>query len=172
MKYTILLCALLSTMSNAASFTDSARVVKYDPVYKTIQVPHEECRMVSVPVEVRYPTNSIRTVQVASPGERLLGTAIGAAIGNQFGKGDGRKAATVVGGLLGYGAASRTTQVSTSYSTVKEYREIEQCNTVYSEKITQDGWLVMYDYNGMIGTVHTYDTPSSMIPITISIDGK
>jgi uncharacterized protein YcfJ len=41
-----------------------------------------------------------------SGGKTFLGAVVGAAIGNQFGSGNGRKLATVAGGLVGAGIAS------------------------------------------------------------------
>jgi len=77
------------------SFT-YAQVTRVDPVYETVRtrVPQEVCDG----REVRDGGNPT--------GGTVIGALVGAALGNQVGKGDGRDAATVAGAVVG-GAIGR-----------------------------------------------------------------
>ena len=68
-----------------------ARVLNVKPIYgvREVNIPMEVCEPVQVE---RQSTNTAGTV---------LGAIAGAAIGNQFGKGSGKEAATGVGALTG-----------------------------------------------------------------------
>lgn len=73
-----------------------AQVTRVDPIYETIRtrVPEERCD--GQPIrDGGDPT-----------GGTVIGALVGAALGNQVGKGDGRKAATVAGAVVG-GAIGR-----------------------------------------------------------------
>ena len=80
----------------------------------------EECSMVQVPIYgvVDRPASST---------EVAAGAVVGGAIGNQVGKGNGRKAMTVLGAIVGSsaGAQRKTERVITGYE------EKRQCRTVY-----------------------------------------
>ncbi|GIX37436.1 MAG: membrane protein [Silanimonas sp.] len=73
-----------------------AQVIRVDPVYETVRtrVPEERCDGELVR-DGGDPT-----------GGTVIGAIAGAALGNQVGKGDGRKAATVAGAIVG-GAIGR-----------------------------------------------------------------
>ena len=47
-------------------------------------------------------TVAFSPVSMANDGDKLLGAIAGGVLGSTVGKGDGRKAATVVGAVLGY----------------------------------------------------------------------
>ena len=82
--------------------------------------PVEECGMVKVPIYgvVDRP---------ASGGEVLSGAVIGGVIGNQFGKGSGNDAMTVLGAILGGSTANQRKQERV----IVGYDEKHQCRTVY-----------------------------------------
>ncbi len=73
-----------------------AQVTRVDPIYETVRtsVPEERCDG----REVRDGGNPT--------GGTVIGALVGAALGNQVGKGDGRDAATVAGAVVG-GAIGR-----------------------------------------------------------------
>jgi uncharacterized protein YcfJ len=73
-----------------------AQVTRVDPIYETVRtrVPEERCDG----REVRDGGNPT--------GGTVVGALVGAALGNQVGKGDGRDAATVAGAVIG-GAIGR-----------------------------------------------------------------
>src|SRR5687767_14832755 len=80
---------------------DYARVVDVDPIYRQVRVsvPRRECWNETRYEEVRYSRD--RRSEHRAAGPMILGGVIGAAIGNQIGSGDGRRAATVAGAIIG-----------------------------------------------------------------------
>jgi uncharacterized protein YcfJ len=80
----------------------------------------KECGMVQVPV---YGVLD----RPASKTEIAAGTVVGGALGNQIGKGNGKKAMTVLGAIIGgsKGAQRKQERVITGY------KEEHQCKTVY-----------------------------------------
>ena len=82
---------------------DWGRVLRVDPIVSRDVQPirHRECWSQPVvyrePVRYRYDGHRDRT-------PALLGAIVGGVIGNQFGSGHGRDAATVAGAALGYSA--------------------------------------------------------------------
>ena len=96
--------------AQSESYTQYVKVTHSKPVYETIEeiIPHrhdESCfEEYEVRVPKRYKTqykdeNSIGV-------DTLVGIAGGIALGNQIGKGNGRTAAKVIGGLLGANVAN------------------------------------------------------------------
>lgn len=77
-----------------------ADVLRVDPVYETVRFrePREEC--------VEQPVERVARGGGDPTGGTIIGAIIGGALGNQVGKGDGRKAATVAGAVIG-GAIGR-----------------------------------------------------------------
>jgi len=87
------------------------------------------------------------TVQYGQPtgGGALLGAVVGGALGNQFGKGDGRAVATVIGALAG-GAVGNQIEAQAQYPTQHCRTE----NVVENRTVAQ---TVVYDYAGQRFTV-------------------
>lgn len=88
------------------------------------------------PARVLHPTKVCEDVQVpiygildrpASSGEQAAGAIVGGVIGNQFGKGDGNTAMTILGALAGANVASERKQEKV----ITGYRTEHQCRTVY-----------------------------------------
>ena len=71
-----------------------ADVLRSDPVYERVRVsaPREECYDERV---------THRDGRGNNAGGTILGAIVGGALGNQVGKGDGRKAATIAGAVAG-----------------------------------------------------------------------
>ncbi|MGH8108887.1 MAG: glycine zipper 2TM domain-containing protein [Arenimonas sp.] len=88
---------------------DSARVLSVDPVIdQNYSQARRECWTVSSRnnrYDNRYYTNNYRNRRSGNNTGAVLGGIVGAAIGNQVGDGDGRRAATVAGAVLGYAIA-------------------------------------------------------------------
>ncbi len=78
---------------------DYARVVDVDPIVERSHRPVSRDVCESVPVERYEPRYT--TYHRDTTGATVLGALIGGALGNQVGKGDGRKAATLAGALIG-----------------------------------------------------------------------
>lgn len=158
--------AILMFLSNSAfAFQDEATVVRVDPAYNTIQVPYNDCYMERVPVRVAYPNG--RSVYRRAGADSALGAVVGGVIGNSIGKGDGRKAATAAGALLGWHLSKD--EYTVMGSTVTEYREIEQCRTLYTEKTVEDGYIVTYEYMGKIGSTKMRYYPGKTISVNVNV---
>jgi len=141
------------------SDTDYARVTDVQPIMRRIRVtePRRECYQETRYEESRYEASPRGPTPAA--GSMILGGLLGAAVGNQIGRGDGRRAATVagvlIGSALGHDAAARRDYRDTRYyasqvsEPAREYT-VERCDVRYQESWEQrvDGYRVAYEYNG------------------------
>jgi uncharacterized protein YcfJ len=149
---------------------DWAQVVRVDPIVSTYQQPilRDECW--SQPVVYREP------VRYHGGGSRdrapaVIGAIVGGAIGNQFGSGRGRDAATVAGAALGYSAV-RDTQRHGYVSGGHEYQVYEQrCapRTTYMHDERISGYDVTYRYRGQIYRTTTDYHPGDRIQIRVDV---
>lgn len=126
-KMMLAFCAVFSTVTMA----EEIQVISEVPNYVTIY--HRQCDLQQVYVDRNY-----------SRGTNILGTALGAFLGNQIGGGSGKDIATVVGGILGNNITSRNTYREPRL----EYRNV--CNDVPS--VVQRGTLLTYSYKGKVYT--------------------
>lgn len=140
---------------------DYARVVDVDPIIRQVRVtePRKECWS-----ETRYEeVHSVRDRHYerdrGAAGSMILGSIIGAAVGNQVGSGDGRRAATVAGAIIGSAvghdaAARRNSRDRYAYAddryTESRPYEVERCKVRYDESYEEriEGYRVTYVYNG------------------------
>jgi uncharacterized protein YcfJ len=162
----VLLTAFSTSTAFAESFLADAQVTNVQPNFVTQQVPRQVCNMVNTPVQVTYPGQVVSRNK--NMGQTLLNTAIGGAIGHQFGKGKGKDAATIVGALIGYSTAGDDVVTSRGH-TVTEYRQSEQCRTEYSAQQVQNGYIVSYDLHGFTGTKFSNNYPGQTIQVKVSI---
>ena len=130
----ILTIATALTMFGSVALADQriqASVVSMQETYNTVskQVPVQSCSTVEVPI---YET---RRIGQASTGDTLAGAIIGGVIGNQFGGGSGKDAATVLGAILGADAANK--KGGRQETVIVGYRQQQQCTTTYQQKETQ-----------------------------------
>lgn len=118
-----------------------AQVTRVDPIYETIRtrVPEEQCDG-TVVRDGGDPT-----------GGTVLGALVGAALGNQVGKGDGRRAATVAGAVVG-GAVGRNIDRNNGSATR------ENCRIVDIER--EERRVASYD----VEYVHQGQTYMSRLP--------
>lgn len=155
--------------SPAKAQYDYARVVNVEPIVRQVRVetPRRECW-----TEVRYDEPE-PYVRKGLAGPMILGALIGGGIGNQFGSGDGKRAATVAGALIGtavgHDVGERQRQRH-AYSQPQAY-EVERCDSriehSYEERI--DGYDVEYEYAGQ--RFHTrlpYD-PGERIRVRVAV---
>ncbi len=88
---------------------DNARVLSVDPIIdQNYSQARRECWVVSSRnsrYDNRYYNNNYRNRRSGSNTNAVLGGIVGAAIGNRVGDGDGRRAATAAGAILGYAIA-------------------------------------------------------------------
>ena len=107
----------------------------------------------------------------------LIGALIGGALGNQAGKGDGRKAATiggaVIGGVIGNQVDRNNDAGSSSYD---QYRDnsgtTRRCRTVtdYNNDNRQvEGYTVTYRYAGQTYTSYTTRRPGRTMRVVVDV---
>ena len=136
-----------------------ARVIDVQPLYEQVRysVPVESCW-----VEGRERGYSDRTSAA------IVGGAVGALIGNNIGRGEGRRAATVggafVGAVLGSEAARR-------YARGPRYEEVQRCQTRYEERFDERvaGYRVTYVYDGRRGVTRLPYEPGRYIRVAVDV---
>ena len=139
---------------------DYARVVDVEPILRRIRVtePRRECYQETRYDEPRYQDARSRGPAPAA-GSMIIGGILGAAVGNQIGRGDGRRAATVAGALigsaLGHDAAARRGHAEDRYYDARAYEPpraytVERCDVRYQESWEErvEGYRVAYEYHG------------------------
>ena len=115
----------------------------------------------------------------------LIGALIGGALGNQAGKGDGRKAATiggaVIGGVIGNQVdrnnnASSGTYNNSGSGSYDQYRDnsgtVRRCRTVtdYNDDNRQvEGYTVTYRYAGQTYTSYSTRRPGRTMRVVVDV---
>lgn len=132
---------------------DYARVINVRPITRTVHV--------DAPREVCYGAGP-RTHRSAAP--EIFGAIVGAAIGNQFGKGKGRKLATVAGAALGGSIAHD------AKSRRGGYRSQPYCETSYGDysEARIVGYNVKYRYRGYTYRVRMDRDPGEFVRVRFS----
>jgi uncharacterized protein YcfJ len=144
-------------------------VISVSPVMKTVRVaagPSQRCE--SVPVTYTERDNNERT----SKGKNILiGSVLGAAVGNQVVKGDHREAATLGGAALGAWGGYEYAEKRNQPRTVTKTRYEQRCTTVQNYRSEQktDGYDVTYRYQGEIFTTRMETPPPARFPVTINV---
>jgi len=136
-----------------------ARVIDVQPMYEQVRytVPVENCW-----VESRERGRSDKTSAA------IVGGALGALIGNNVGRGEGRRAATVggafVGAVLGSEAARRDARGP-------RYEEAQRCQTRYEERFDERvaGYRVTYVYDGRRGVTRLPYEPGRYIRVAVDV---
>jgi uncharacterized protein YcfJ len=150
---------------------DYARVIDVDPIVRHVRVsyPKRECWN-----ETRY-----EEVQTGGPrptaGSMILGGIIGAALGNQIGRGDGRRAATVAGAVIGSAIGhdvgeKRNASAGPVYTESRPY-DVQRCEVRNEESFEDrvDGYRVTYEYAGRRQTmVMPYD-PGDRVRVRVDV---
>lgn len=99
MKKSLLVLSLLGTMgaTQAADYTDTARVISSTPIYERVNEPRQECwtETVNEPAQER------------GIGGGVIGGVAGGILGSQVGGGNGNTAATAAGAVVGTIAGDR-----------------------------------------------------------------
>lgn len=179
---------------------DTARVVNVDPILAPAPASYrQQCwqqpvRFVESGGYRRNDRRDDRRYRSGGVGQStgtVLGGIVGAAIGNQVGDGDGRRAATVAGALLG-SAIARDSYRDRGYSQHNDYnnynnydngygrdsgyqretvRYEQRCRSVqdYREDDRVVGYSVRYDYNGQLYTTQTSYHPGSTIRVRVDV---
>jgi uncharacterized protein YcfJ len=140
-----------------------ADVLRVDPVYEYVRnsQPREECY--DERVVQREPRGGDPT------GGTVLGAIIGGALGNQVGKGDGRKAATIAGAVIG-GAVGRN--VDRNNGPGREYETTERrCRVVDGgyEHREVVGYDVEYRYRGEVYLSRLGYNPGDRLRVRVAV---
>jgi uncharacterized protein YcfJ len=119
-KILVAVMAMIPVMA-IASFSDRAQVKEVSPkyTYKVVSEPYQDCEIRDVYETLPYGSGGATN--------QLAGGILGGLIGNQFGGGDGKKAMTIAGALLGASMSGGHQKVTT-----RETREV--CQTRYREE--------------------------------------
>lgn len=148
-KILVIITALMLGYVSAFAGSIKVKVTESTEIYNQMEVNVPQTEYIEEEVQVPYPCGRSRDTNSIGL-DTLIGAGIGIALGNQIGKGNGRDAAKVIGGLGGaytannmrggaetcYRTETRTRKV-TSY--VKEYRDtfvgFRNCGYINGEKI-------------------------------------
>ncbi len=133
------------------------RVTAVEPVvhYVTVNEPRQECR------------DEYVRQQTGVAGPTAAGAVIGAAIGRQFGSGNGRDLATAAGAVAGGVIANQRAQRNQGYREVP----VERCRVV-NERVRErvvDGYNVNYVYQGRHYVTRTATPPGDRIQIAVDV---
>ncbi len=143
-KTLILACAVIfsaSLFGETISFSDSVRVIKSSPEYRTVttRTPYQECWDEQVPV------NSNNAV--SNNFGALLGGVAGGILGHQVGGGSGKTAATVGGAIIGTLVGKN---LSGNQNSATTYQKQRKCVTKYDERSSEKfiGYKNIANYKG------------------------
>lgn len=159
-----LLLIASTTSFSAESYRDWARVTDVEPVYETVRTsyPEERCRE-------RYHPSDYGKRHHNANAPVVLGAIVGGVVGNQFGKGRGKDAATVAGALLGGALAHDATRSS---GRIEPVRHRKHCKIVdrYDERREIVGYDVTYRYKKQTFHTHTRKHPGDRIAIRVTVE--
>ncbi len=141
-----------------------ADVLRVDPIFETVVVnePREEC----YEREGQY-----RERSGGDPsGGTVLGAIIGGALGNQVGKGDGRRAATVAGAVIG-GAIGHDVDKNNGSAGGRYERGGTTCRTVSTRREDRRvvGYDVEYRYRGEVFMSRLDYDPGERMRVRVAI---
>ena len=155
-KLLILLLLVSSAVFGKSLYSyENVRVTHSEPIYKyvTVKKPIQECYeeeyLHRIPGRKIYEESSGNSIGL----DTIIGATAGVVIGNQIGKGNGRDAAKIVGGLLGGAIANNMRDNNVVYGE-DEYvtRTRTKCVTKYEtarEKRVVEGYKNYFMYNGV-----------------------
>ena len=130
---------IVSQLSFAGSFIDSATVNSVEKVYKQYMVeePYQDC----------YIKETLQQSGDGSATNEIIGAILGGAIGNQFGEGSGKDVMTLAGIFLG---ASIANDAEKANSTGQVVVSQEVCENKVRQKIVKrlSHYKINVDYNG------------------------
>ena len=160
----VVLFVLLSQITNAGSFIDSASVVSVDKVYKKVRVeePYQEC----------YIKETVQNNGDGSATNEIIGGVIGGAIGNQFGEGSGKDVMTLAGILMGASIANDAEKAAGNGKQTIVSQEV--CEKKVRQRIEKrlSHYKVTVDYNGTEVSYSSKRRPyDDVIKIEVTVDG-
>lgn len=141
---------------------DYARVVHVEPILERVRytVPVEQCWV----EERAYGGRGDRT------GAAIVGGAVGAIVGNQIGRGDTRRVATVGGALVGAALGSELARNADRHGGPR-HEAVEHCRTRhetrYDERVA--AYRVTYVYNGRRETTRMAYDPGRYLRVAVDV---
>ncbi len=145
--------------AQAHTYTDNARVLGVEAQYENVSVPRQECR-----------TDWVAQARPAGRpdyGGADVGGLAGALLGNQFGSGHGREAATAAGALTGANIAG-CGRWEQPYEPVAH--AVTSCRTVSDLQSREVGHRVDYAYRGQRFSTLMQDKPGPFLPVRVSVE--
>jgi len=123
-----------TTMLFASSITIELPVTHSEPIYRTVtkRVPYQECYNKTEQVRISCGDENDRNMIGI---DTLIGITAGVVLGNRIGKGNGRSAAKVLGGIAG-GLVSNSMRDNHNGSCYEE-RTRRACETHYEQSTSQ-----------------------------------
>ena len=124
--------------------------------------------------EICQECGTVRDISRISSGSRrsntgaiVVGALIGGALGNQVGKGDGRKAATIAGAVIGGAIGNDSARRDDYYYSEPQTR----CRTVYEPYNERRiaGYDVQYRYRGDVFMSHLDYDPGERMRVRVSV---
>lgn len=146
-----------------------ADVLNVDPIITRVQRPVQRDQCWREPVTYREPVRTAGARNDRAPA--VIGAIVGGVLGNQFGHGRGRDAATAAGALLGYHAV-RDSQRGYQYAGSREVtRYEERCatQTEYFEDERVTGYDVTYRYHGRVYHTVTDYHPGDRMRVEVDV---
>jgi len=147
---------------------DYARVVDVTPIYREVEV--------STPIRECWDEPVIQThggTGHKSASGMAVGGILGGVIGHQFGKGNGKKLATVVGTILGAQIGHNAVNGNVQSVPQNSYTEYQQrCNVRHQVSYEEvlDGYRVTYRYKGERYQIEMPYDPGKRIKLRIQIE--
>lgn len=165
MKTKLLIMSAALAASSLALAGDSgyewARVVDVEPIREVHRTPvdREVCWEETVHVRERRHSHA----------PTVVGAIIGGVIGNQFGSGSGRDAATAAGALLGgaIGHDASKAREGRRHPVTRERCEVERD---WRERTVHAGYRVTYEYAGRLHRTTMAQRPGEAIRVRVSVD--
>lgn len=160
--------AVVATVAGASAVVYGARslnsqpygeVISTTPVYENVTVaeaPQQECHQEKVVTREKWGTNSVAGT--------LIGGAAGGLLGNQFGHGSGKTAATAVGAIGGAYAGNR---IANSQYPDQQVSYRQKCTTVTPTHVEQklSAYDVSYRYKGKVYTARMDHDPGARVDL-------
>ena len=144
-----------ATLAQAAEF---GRVISSTPVVEQISVPRQVC------------TTSQVQSQVRTGGGALIGALGGGAVGNQFGRGNGRTVSTLIG-AVGGGLVGDQIEAQ-NYGSYPVTQNVQQCRTENTYENRTVAFNVLYEYAGQRYAVQMPHQPGHRIALQVSAAGS
>lgn len=148
-----------------AAFTDRARVISVEPVYRRVEVPVDTRECHEAVIESR------REVGTTPGMGTLVGTIIGGVVGSQLGQGNGRRVATAAGTVIGAAVGHDMERREGGSRTVVEPRMERRCTvrTRYDEVEELEGYRVTLRYKGHVMTRMMDHDPGRFVRVRVVV---